>query len=391
MLTVSAFYIKVPFGNWLFEKGLEAKKEWRLKEAVSYFKWSARLGVKTDLANFEEAYCHQLQGEYFRSQAQLEKLLANSIISQELKGRILNVNGRNLFNQNKSDKALESHEESLKIARLINNRKLEAESLVGLSRVLYHTKGKFDEARNNLDRALAIGKEINDELIIADALRNIGVVLWWGNGELDRPLEQFYKPALALYRKNGDLRSEATMLSNISFIYSFKGDGFQHIKLQNQALAIREKIGDRAGLSESYRAQGSAYLSVRNFKKAREFLVRSADIAKKIGFSLAQNEAETYLAGVLVELGEYDEAIRLFEQLLKRDKDSPVLAKSRLGSIANCHFLKGDYLKAREVFEQILEIELKSDLKDIRSISALYVYLGNTYLHLDKLDRAKEH
>ncbi|MEZ5347388.1 MAG: hypothetical protein R2681_17715 [Pyrinomonadaceae bacterium] len=85
------------------------------------------------------------------------------------------------------------------------------------------------------------------------------------NGELDRPLEQFYKPALALYRKNGDLRSGATMLSNISFIYSFKGDGFQHIKLQNQALAIREKIGDRAGAGESYRAQGSAYLSVRNF------------------------------------------------------------------------------------------------------------------------------
>ncbi len=390
LLAITAFYVRVPFGNWLFEKGLEAKAEWKLEEAVNYFAWSARVGNKTDEANFEKAVCYQLQGEFIKSQAQLEKLLASSIINQELKAKILNINGQNLFNQNKSDKALESHQEGIKVSRLINNKKLEAENLIGLSRVLYHTKGKFDEAKTNLEKSLKIGREINDELIIAHSLRHIGVILWWGKGELDRPLEEFYKPALKLYRKNNDRRSEAMMLSNISFIHSFKGDGFGQRKFQNESLAIREKIGDKAGMSESYRVLGNIYLAARNLRKGRDYLLRSIELAKKIGFRLSQNESETYLGAVLTNLGEYDEAVAIFKKLYEREKDNPILALSRLGGIANCYYLKGDLEKALEYHKEILEMHRKEDVTDVRSWIATYTYLGMTYVKLGNLEKAEE-
>jgi CHAT domain-containing protein len=390
LLAITSFYAQVPFGNWLLAKGIEARKDWKLDKAITYFKWAGWFSDRQDEITFEKGVTYQLQGDFIRSKCEFEDLLIGSIINQKFKARILNSNGVNFFNQNNPDKALLSHRESLKIARLINDKKLEAQSLVDLSRVLYHTQGKFDEARSKLEQALKIGREINDETIIADSLRNIGVVLWWGKGELDRPLNEFYQPALELYRKNGDRKSEAMMLSNISLIYSFKGDSFQYIKLQNESFDIREQIGDEAGLSESYRLLGSIYSSVRNFRKAREYFLKSLELSQKIGFQLNQNEAETYLAGVNVEIGQYDQAIALFKQILEREKDSPLMAKARLGSIGNCYFLKGDYEKARETFEQILAIEKKNGLKDIRSLSALYVYLGDTYLHLGKLEKAEK-
>ena len=379
LLAIVAFYARVPLADWLFAKGVEAKKEWKLKKAISYFTWASRLSDKKDEANFEKALAYQLHGDFLKSQNELEKLLAKSVVNQILKAKILNSNGVNLFNQNKPGKALLNHKESLKISRLTNNRRMEAQSLIGLSRVLYHTQGKFNEAEKHLGRALKIGRKLSDDLIIADALRHLGVVLWWGKGELDRPLKEFYNPALELYRKNGDLRSEATMLSNISLIYSFKGDGFQHMRLQNESLAIRGRIKDQAGLSESYKSLGSIYFAARNFPKAREYLVKSVQLSKKIAFRLAQDEAESYLAGVYVKLGEYDEAIALFRRLSEREKNSPELSKSYLNGIGDSYFFKGDLKKAEETFERLLDIELSKEPKDIRSLSAVYTRLGNIY------------
>ena len=341
-------------------------------------------------ARFEKALTYQLHGDFLKSQSGFEKLLSHSIVNQKLKAQILNSNGVNLFNQNKPDKALASHQESLKIARLINNKKLEAQALVELSRVLYHTKGKFDEAKVHLEKSLEIGRELNDELIIADSLRNIGVVLWWGKGELDRPLKEFYEPALELYRKNGDLRSEATMLSNISLIHSFKGDIFTQIKLQNESLALRQKIGDQAGISESYNALGTAYGGMRNFRKARGYLQKSVKLSKRIGFQLSQNEAESYLAGVYTKLGEYDKASALFTQILEREAYSPGLAKFRMVSIGFNQLLKGNLEKAEEIYKRVLDVELKSDSRDVRLLTSLNVVLGDIYLRLGRLDEARK-
>lgn len=390
LLAIIIFYVREPFGEWLFEKGIEAKKNWQTEKAVGYFTWASRLNVRKNEADFEKAVCFQMLGEFIKSQTEFEKLLAESVVNQKLHSKILNANGVNLFSQNLPDKALESHQEAFKIARLIGDKKLEAQILVDLSRVLYHAKGKFDEAEKHLENALQIGRELNDEQIIADSMRNLGVVLWWGKGELDRPLNDFYKPALELYRKNQDKRGEATMLSNISLIYSFKGDFYEYLKLQNESLQIRENIKDQAGLSESYRAFGAAYLSVRNIKKAREYLQKSVALSEKIGFRLMQNEAETYLAGVYAELGEHDEAIELFQKIYEREKNSPELAKNRLSSIGYCYLLKEEFENARQIFEQVLEMELKNERKDIRTLLAIYVFLGETFMRLGQTEKAKE-
>ncbi len=388
ILAIVAFFARVPLGNWLFEKGVEAKSEWRLEKAVDYFAWTSFLNVKADEAIYEKAICLELGGKFDLSQNELDKLLEKDFDSQ-FRAKILNASGVNRFNQNKADEALNFHNQALELAKNLTDQKLEAEILIDLSRVQYHAKGNHTEAAKNLETALNIGRKLKDEKTEADALRNIGVVRWWFKGELDAPLNENYLPALALYRQTENLRGEAITLSNISFVHNLKGDLYKFLELQNESIAIKEKIGDSAGLSDSYSALGRMYLNGEQLKKAREYFEKSLDLAKQTGYKLGLNDTETFLARIHFELEDYDTAIDLTEKLLEREKENPVLAKYRIGTLAGYYFYKGDFARALEFFQKALEIEQNSQERDFRAEYTLMNYLGKIYLELNDLEKAR--
>lgn len=375
-----AFSVRGSVGNWLFQKGIEAKQKWQLETAINYFSWANFL-KKSDRVIYEKAITHQLRGEFDLSQKELDKLI-------EKDANVLNASGVNFFNQNQVDEALNLHQKALE---LVENQKQTAEILIDLSRVQYHAKGNHIEALKNLETALNIGQNLNDEAIEADALRNIGVVRWWFKGELDAPLNENYLFALKLYRKHKNLRGEAITLSNISFIYRLKGDLYKFLQLQNESISIKEKIGDLAGLSESFSALGTMYLEAEQYRKAREFFEKSLRITKQIGYQLSQNETETYLARIHFELEEYETAIDLTQNLLERERANTVLAKYRISTLGDYHFSKGDFAKALDFFQNALEIERQAKEPDFRSEYTLLNYLGKIYLELKDFEKAEKH
>ncbi len=389
LLLPAAVLLRRPVAQTLFQKGEESSAAWHNDDALSYYTWAARIHNLDGEAEFARAFTLYQKGD-IRKSFEAYSAIAAKTPESKIKARAQNGNGVSLFDMSRPDEAIINHKAALSFARKTGDRKLEAESLIGLSRVLYHAKGRFDESRDLLESALKIGRETNDERIIAGALRNIGVVLWWGKGELERPLNQYYFPALELYRKLGDKKSEATMLSNIGHIRSFQNDAYAFMDLQQQSFQIREEIGDLAGLSESYTALGSAYLAVRNLRKASEYFEKSITISKRTGFRLTWNEAEMHLAGVYVETGQYDEAISILEELYKRETDSPGQAASRLGSIGTCYLLKGDLNKAKKVFEKLGLLTSTGNSDDPQTKFAAHVFLGETYLRNGELKNAAE-
>lgn len=384
-----AFFVRVPLGNWFFQKGIEAKREWRLEKAANYFGWASFFS-KSNEAIYEKAICYQLRGKFNTSQFELDKLPDKDTKETKLRAKILNASGVNRFNQNHPDEALNLHSQSLELAKKLNDSQLQAEVLIDLSRVQYHTKGNHTEALKNLETALEISRELKNETIEADALRNIGVVRWWFKGELDAPLKENYLLALELYRKNKNLRGEAITLSNISFIYNLKGDLYKFLQIQNESIAIKEKIGDLAGLSESYSALGTIYLIGEQKRKAQEHFEKSLEILKETGYALNQNEVETYLARIHFELDQYDTAIDLTQKLLEREGENTVLAKYRTSTLGEYHFYGGELEKALKLFQTALEIERKTKERDFRSEYSLLNYLGKTYLELNNLENAQE-
>ena len=85
----------------------------------------------------------------------------------------------------------------------------------------------------------------------ADALRQIGV-LYRYSSKRDSALNQFYNPALQLYREINDKIGEATTLSNIGLIYREQSKPRLNANYQLQAFAIRKQIGDQLELEDSY-------------------------------------------------------------------------------------------------------------------------------------------
>jgi CHAT domain-containing protein len=378
-----------------FELGLEAKREWRLKEAVQAF--DRALFLKSGLieARLEKAICHQLRGEFIAAQREFDLLTAERIEAPALRVRLLNSLGANHFNSSEPDEALRAHEESLWLAKQLGDRRGEARALIDLSRVLYHLKGLPDEALERLEQAFQIGREIGDELIEADALRNIGAVRLWFKGELDRAFSECFDPALEIYRRHNDLRGAAITLSNISLFHFEKGDFFWFLKYQDESLEIKHRIDDHAGLSDSYCWLGVIYShsGLQNYRKALDYFSKSLEICRRTGYRLTQNDVETQMASVYMNLGELDKAIELLEELVDRDRDNPSLINYRLDRLADCYLLKGEPEMALRHIEQSLgsgASDRRQAISALNSLGKIYTGMGEWQKASENLTRAEK-
>lgn len=382
------FFIRAPAASYTFQRGLQEKQEWQLEKALSYFTWAIRLQSDNSKAKFEKGLCQQLRGNFLSSQIEFETLQKQPLNDLTLKAELLNAIGVNYFNFNEPDKAIEHHLQSLEIAKQLQNNSLQSQALINLSRVLYYSKGQGEEALKHLEQALQFSREIKDENSEADALRNAGVIYWWHRGEREKPLSEYYFPALEIYRRQNNLHGAAITLSNISLAYWAKGDAFQFLKYQTESMAIKERIGDMAGLSDSYLYFSWYYANLQNYRKTREYLTQSLELSRSIGYELTKNEAEATLVPIYTELKDYDNAIKLLKELLERDRANPILFKYRTAYLGICHQQKGLSVKAREYFEQ--ELELNKNAGNESELGVL-TRIGETYQDTNEWERAAEY
>ncbi len=92
-----------------------------------------------------------------------------------------------------------------------------------------------------------------------------------------------FEQALAIRQEIGDKAGEGTTLNNISQIYDARGDYDAALKFLEQSLAISQEIGDKAGegttlnnISQIYKARG-------DYDSALKFLEQSLAIRREIG------------------------------------------------------------------------------------------------------------
>ncbi|MEW6207045.1 MAG: CHAT domain-containing protein [Acidobacteriota bacterium] len=386
LLAATLFALRKPAARYFYERAIEALREWRTGDAVEDFRRALALDDDFTQARFEKALCHQLRGEFIDARRELDRLI-DEPMDTRLKIRFINAQGVNHFNSNEADAAIRCHIESLDMARSAGDKRMEAEALIDLSRALYHLKGQADRALEHLEAALRIGREIEDEIITADALRNTGAVRWWFKGELDRPLTECYEPALEIYRRRGELRRAAITLSNIALVYAHKGDLFQFFKYQNESIELKLRVEDWAGLCDSWFFLGGLYEGSGNYRKAREYYLKSVEMSRRLGYKLGPTE-ENALASIYTRLGEYDKVTRLLDKLLEAEHDNPFQSKRYLSGLAYCHLLEGRWEEARRGFERVLEIERLIGEPDVRTTAAMMMFLGEAYMRTSDFDNA---
>jgi len=142
----------------------------------------------------------------------------------------------------KHDTAIQQAQQSLDLARLINDRKREAMGLFFLASILSE-KGDYAGSHKFFEGALAISKEINDTRRVGSTLLNWGTTHYYEGNYTTA--ENFLTECLAFYRDIGDKRSIAIVLNNLGNIYYLKNDFPTAEKHYKDSLALGRETDDR--------------------------------------------------------------------------------------------------------------------------------------------------
>jgi len=220
------------------------------------------------------------------------------------------------------------------------------------------SQGEYLKAEGLYDKAIAIVEKLNDKSSLGNYLANKAKLYYSGNIKLKGGLKEGVVVGISLLEKARQLQTEindteklsGTLNVLASLIETYgdpkcKDDSLKctiHSKkrayeLYLEALSIREKMGDKPGLAQSYSSLSSYYARKGDMKAAIDFAQKSHSLALELGFpELIKNSSE--------ELSTYYKKSGLFDKAL----DMRILFVQMRDSVNNINTRKENIKKQFE-------------------------------------------
>jgi tetratricopeptide (TPR) repeat protein len=218
-------------------------------------------------------------------------------------------------------KAIEYHEQALRIAREIEDRRGEGTSLGNLG-TAYLDLGETSKAIEYYEQALKISKEIGDRSGEENSLGNLGTA-YLDLGETSKAIE-YYEQALKSAKETSNRNGEAVWLGNMGLAYMDLGELRKTIEYYEQALKISKEIRDRSGEAVWLGNLGKVYHDLGELGKAIEYYEQALKISKEIGDNRREKIWLRNLVKVHYVLGEFtkaDEYDTLLETYRRRERE----------------------------------------------------------------------
>jgi predicted ATPase/class 3 adenylate cyclase len=229
--------------------------------------------------------------------------------------------------------ATRHYEESLEIARGIDDQRGIAEALLGLANEAERV-GKYAEARPLIEESVTIFRALGDEPSLA---RSLGGLAWLENDF--RRSRTLWQETLALRRRLGNRESVGWALIQVGFCAWHEGDYPSARKAYEEALAIARDLGYKRMLARTLIQLGEVALAENDLGDARAQYEESLPIWREIGHrtglidalrdlgDLARLEGDGTAAAALLE-----ESLSVSREIGARDKEA--LALDSLGALA---------------------------------------------------------
>jgi tetratricopeptide (TPR) repeat protein len=192
------------------------------------------------------------------------------------------------FDLGDARRAVEFHEQHLRIARKIGDRRSEGHALDNLG-LAYTGLGDAHRAVEFHKQCLAIARKIGDRRREGHALGNLGNA-YTGLGDTRRAIE-FHQQALVVSRELGDRRGEGHDLGNLGSSYDMLGDAHRALEFYEQCLAIARELGDRQGEAITSWNLGLCYEEQGNFSRAAALMQVYVDYIAQLGHPEAEKRA----------------------------------------------------------------------------------------------------
>jgi tetratricopeptide (TPR) repeat protein len=280
-------------------------------------------------------------------------------------------------------KATEVNNQLLRVAREAGNRRAEVEALANIA-IVDRKRGRLDSSRRELIQALAIAEQLGDDALddVAFLHDNVGLTAR-KRGALGEALDA-HEAALRIRRKQGEGKSIAKSLNNISPLLRQQGKVERATELQDEALAIFSALGYTRGLASAYANRGELHELQGEFREAGDAYAASLASNELLGspegiaMNLMQLGRLALRQGDLATAEGYAEKGLASEDFANRPEGTATALQ--LSGLVLAH--KGAYKEAAAVLVQASETYAKCD--HVVGLAFTLCDLAEVYLKMGK-------
>ena len=328
-----------------------------LNDSLKYFKNSLELAKK-----------YRFIGEISQANQSI------TIIESYKKAKILRENY-------KYDESLKLFQETVDIAKKLNNVEFELKCTRQMS-LVYYDLAEFDIFYKFNERSLSIARHINHKKDIGICLNNIGLFFW----KVDNysAALKYYGEALPIANEINIPQFISEVLNNMGLIYKDVGNYDKALFYFKEAQNIDQKsnnldylIIDMNNIGTTFRKRGLVSNDINDFSRALEYFFKCLDLIslakdQRIRLLIYNNIGTTF-----ADLGNFSEAQNYFKIGLKYCEDfNDIEAKSNLlNNLGITSFNLKNFDDAKFYLHQ--SIEIASKLKGGKILWEAYFELGN--------------
>ncbi|MFX0066773.1 MAG: tetratricopeptide repeat protein, partial [Candidatus Hermodarchaeota archaeon] len=261
-----------------------------------------------------------------------------------------------------------------------------------LKGTLLNKLGRYEESLKLAEQLLQESKKPNLSLqsiqaliIVIEALQHLG--------RLDEGFKKIEQAENILKTFNLDpsaehIQTQASLLYLKSVFYWRKGNTDQALKYQHQSLILRQELGDKRAMAESFHMLGNIYLDKDNLDQAMGEFLHAQTLFEEIGSTKSIGRIFNGLGSIHWQQGNLDKALEYFERykaIGKEFNDNQAIAYSshNLGLV---NLQKGKLNYALMHLEQSLV--LLKELNHKIGIATCLNNIGLVYKEKGDLNRA---
>ncbi|MDP4114939.1 MAG: tetratricopeptide repeat-containing sensor histidine kinase [Bacteroidota bacterium] len=252
----------------------------------------------------------------------------------------------------------------------INYKKGIAEGLTGKSTIL-RLSGKYNEAYSELLKAQSISNELKDSTLITFVQYRLGI--FYGKVKSYDKSHAIFAALLKYSKEKNLLKRMSACYTYLGFILFTKGNYDSSIVYFDQALEIRTKLKDWAGVATTLNNIGDAEYERGNYNVALLKYTLSDSIRSKIKIKYGVAETQKNIGKIFVKLNLPIKAINYLKNSVKiaKEGDLPEILKT------DYFYLSAAYRQLKDSKNALLYLDYYTALNDSISVDEFNRQLSN--------------
>lgn len=250
---------------------------------------------------------------------------------------------------------------------------------------------KSEAYLNETLRILNIETAPNDWRLQASAINDLGAIyLRLGTAYTEKATD-LLNQSLSLFASHNDLRGQASSLNQLATIQFRDGNLSRARELINQALTLRRAANDKPAVNNLINALGVIADGLGEPEQALNYAKESLRSWEALGELNASDKRRvasvlTSLATASDKLGQWDQALEYYDKALALYSEKDQLRAVTLDSKGELYVVLGNPAKAKECYDQALEIINAAGKPDVDSKAALLVHIGQLQIDSGEID-----